>query len=194
LIASSAPQPFQVARIGVDPGTFGVFYEEHFDRVLGFVTRRVSDPYLAADLTADVFVAAIESASSYRPDRAVPVAWLYGIARHVVARHASRARREFDAMARFAGQQMVDADDIAVIEDRIDAARSARALADACAALPPSLQAVVELVGVDGLTVAAAAQVLGIRPSSVRVRLFRARRLLNQSSRLVDQSVLEVTS
>src|SRR5206468_1886418 len=39
----------------------------------------------AADLTADVFVAVIESAGSYRRSRGEPVAWLFGIARNVVA-------------------------------------------------------------------------------------------------------------
>lgn len=42
---------------------FGTFYEDHIDAVLGFVTRRVADPHLAADLTADIFLAAMGSAA-----------------------------------------------------------------------------------------------------------------------------------
>ncbi|MGW7106806.1 RNA polymerase sigma factor [Streptomyces xanthophaeus] len=67
------------------PEGFGAFYEEHIDAVLGFVTRRVADPHLAADLTADVFLAAMGSARGYRPDRGAPVAWLFGIARNVLS-------------------------------------------------------------------------------------------------------------
>ncbi|MGW6991964.1 RNA polymerase subunit sigma, partial [Streptomyces sp. NPDC054946] len=34
------------------PEGFGVFHEEHIGADLGFVTRRVADPHLAADLVA----------------------------------------------------------------------------------------------------------------------------------------------
>jgi hypothetical protein len=60
---------------------FERFYREQVEMVQRFVARRVDDPYLAADLTADVFVAAIESARSYRRGRGEPTAWLLGIAR-----------------------------------------------------------------------------------------------------------------
>jgi DNA-directed RNA polymerase specialized sigma24 family protein len=50
-----------------------------------FVARRVADPYTAADLTADVFLAVIGSVHTYRPGKGSPVAWLYGIARNVIA-------------------------------------------------------------------------------------------------------------
>ena len=59
-----------------------------------FVARRVADPYLAADLTADVFLAAIDSAPSYRPERGEPAAWLFGIARNVVGTEHRRSGRE----------------------------------------------------------------------------------------------------
>lgn len=39
----------------------------------------------AADLTADVFLAAIESSGTYEPNRGAPAAWLFGIAQFVVA-------------------------------------------------------------------------------------------------------------
>lgn len=41
--------------------------------------------HLAADLTADVFLRAIESAESYDPRLGPPAAWLTGVARNVVA-------------------------------------------------------------------------------------------------------------
>ncbi|MCK2221935.1 hypothetical protein MF672_050225 [Actinomadura sp. ATCC 31491] len=34
-----------------------------------FVVRRVSDPHFAADLTADIFLAALDSAHTYVPGR-----------------------------------------------------------------------------------------------------------------------------
>jgi RNA polymerase sigma factor (sigma-70 family) len=92
--------PRDLPLIRTDPDALETFYEEHFDAVQRFVARRVGSPELAADLTADVFVAAIESAGRYRADRGAPAAWLYGIARHVVAAELRRERRARGAAAR----------------------------------------------------------------------------------------------
>jgi DNA-directed RNA polymerase specialized sigma24 family protein len=46
-----------------DPEAFARFYERHEVLVVGYLMRRVRDPETAADLTAEVFAAALESAS-----------------------------------------------------------------------------------------------------------------------------------
>ncbi|MDH6136668.1 RNA polymerase sigma factor (sigma-70 family) [Kitasatospora sp. MAA4] len=160
------------------PEKFGEFYRDHVDAILGFVTRRVADPQLAADLTADIFVAALEAADGYRPDRGAPIAWLYGIARNVIAGHARGRIREQGAVARLSGRRLLDDEDIAALEERIDAQQAVRALADRHAALSEPLRAVLDLVALDGLSTAETAQALGITHATVRVRLHRARRLL----------------
>jgi DNA-directed RNA polymerase specialized sigma24 family protein len=88
-----------LAEITSDPDALERFYRQHVEAVQRFVARRVDDPYLAADLTADVFVAAIESAGSYRRSRGEPVAWLYGIARNVVAGDRRRKAKELRTAA-----------------------------------------------------------------------------------------------
>jgi DNA-directed RNA polymerase specialized sigma24 family protein len=52
---------------------------EHVTSVTRFVPRRVTDPHTVADLTAEVFLAAIGSAHTYGPGQGTRVAWLYGI-------------------------------------------------------------------------------------------------------------------
>jgi RNA polymerase sigma factor (sigma-70 family) len=168
-----------VRRIGSDPAAFEAFYREYVDAVERFVVRRVTDPHRAADLTAEVFLAAIESADGYRPSRGAPVAWLYGVARNVLAADRRRQGRELDAAYRFGGRRLLDEDDIARLEDRIDAEAQAGRLYLALDRLSDAERAVVELVSVDGLTVQDAARVLGIRPVTARVRLHRARRRLH---------------
>jgi RNA polymerase sigma-70 factor, ECF subfamily len=169
-----------VARIGRDPDAFEAFYREHVDAVERFVARRVRDAHLVADLTTDVFLAAIDSAHRYRPRRAEPIAWLYGVARNVVAAEFRRSERERCATKRVAGRSLVDDDDLARLEERIDAESRARGLHDAMARLPDGERAVLELVAVDGLAVGEAAQALGIRAVAARVRLHRARRWLQE--------------
>ena len=90
----------ELAEITSDPDAFERFYREHVGAVQRFVARRVGDPSLAADLTADVFVAVIESAGSYRRSRGEPIAWLFGIAHKVVAGEHRRKARELRATSR----------------------------------------------------------------------------------------------
>jgi RNA polymerase sigma factor (sigma-70 family) len=164
--------------IGTDAEAFARFYRTHVEDVERFVARRVSDPWLAADLTADVFLAVIESAARYSPDRGRPLAWLYGIARNVVADAQRRDARERHATSRIRGSELVDDADLAALSARIDAEADSRALHAALARLPASERAVIELVAVDGLTPGEAARALGISQVAARVRLHRARRAL----------------
>jgi RNA polymerase sigma-70 factor (ECF subfamily) len=161
-----------------DPAGFAAFYEQQFDTVLGFVTRRVDDPHLAADLTADIFVAALENAHTYDARRGAPVAWLYGISRNVIAAHFRGSARERQAVARNGGRRLLDEQDVNAIEARIDAGRAARLMAEAHAGLSEPLREVLDLVVVDRLTTREAAQALGISATAARVRLHRARKAL----------------
>ncbi len=166
------------AQIACDPDAFERFYRQHVEAVQRFVARRVDEPYLVADLTADVFVAVIESAGSYRRSRGEPVAWLYGIAGNVVAGERRRKAKELRATAEVRGRELVDEDDVARLHQLIDGESAARELYRQLTLLPAGERAVLELVALDGLSVAEAGQALGIGSVAARVRLHRARRRL----------------
>jgi RNA polymerase sigma-70 factor (ECF subfamily) len=168
-----------LAEIASNPDVFERFYREHVEAVQRFIARRVNDPYLAADLTADVFVAAIESAGSYRRSRGEPAAWLYGIARNVVAGERRRNAKELRMAVHVRGRELLDEDDLAALHDRIDREAEARGLYRELTGLPSGERAVFELVALDGLTVGEAGQALGIGAVAARVRLHRARRRLH---------------
>lgn len=170
-----------LARISRDPAAFEEFYRAHVDAVQRFIARRVSDPYVAADLTAEVFLAVIDSAESYRPGKAPVGAWLYGIARNVMASHRRRHAREAKVATAIAGRALVDAGDLLRLEERIDAQRQARTLYEAMDRLSESEREVLELVALDGLTSAEAAAALGISQVAARVRLHRARRQMRSA-------------
>jgi RNA polymerase sigma factor (sigma-70 family) len=185
----------ELTEITSDPDAFERFYREHVEAVQRFVARRVDDPYLAADLTADIFVAAIESAGSYRRSRGEPVAWLFGIARNVVAEAHRRNAKELQAAARIRGREIVDEDDLAALHERLDRESAARELYGELTKLPAGERAVLELVVLDGLSTHEAGRALGIRTVAARVRLHRARRRLQ--SHLLDletNALKEVTT
>ncbi len=170
---------FAVSEIGTDSGVFERFYRTHVSAVKRFVARRVDDPFLVADLTADVFVAAIDSASRYDERKGNPEAWLWGIARNVVAAEVRRTSNEVRFTARsLVGRELVDSDDLPAINAKIDAESSARAIYREMERLSEGDRAVLELVALDGLEVREAAAALGISAVAARVRLHRARRTL----------------
>jgi RNA polymerase sigma factor (sigma-70 family) len=173
-----AEETRDLAGIGRDPDRFETFYRQHIDAVQRFVARRVADPHLVADLTAEVFLAVIRSAHTYRADRGSVVGWLYGVAHNVVSAERRRRAREHRAHERVAGRRELTGEDVARIEDRIDAEARARHLGAAMDRLNPGERAVLELVVLDGLTVTDAAHALHLQPVTARVRLHRAKRAL----------------
>jgi RNA polymerase sigma factor (sigma-70 family) len=99
------------------PAAFDEFYVRHERLVLAFLRRRTGSADTALDLTAETFVAALESARRYRPAEGPAVAWLLGIARHKLLRSLERGRVEARARRKLA-MPRVEFDDADL--DRID--------------------------------------------------------------------------
>lgn len=171
-----------VSDIGASPDAFEAFYRENVEDVQRFVSRRVSDPHDAADLTAEVFLAVIESAQAYRPGAGPPRAWLFGIARNVVAMEHRRRVHRLTVMGRVIGQRVLEPDAMERAVERIDAQQEARRLHARLSELSPPLCAVVELVVIDELSVIEAATVLGISAGTARARLHRSRKKIAETS------------
>ena len=168
----------QLRWIGTDPDLFEAFYREQVEDLQRFVARRVGERERAADLTAEIFLAAIDSAHRYRPRLGSPKAWLYGIARVLVANDRRQLGRQRAGEEGLRGSALLDSDDATRIDARIDAAAQSRRLYAAMDDLPEAERAVLELVALDELTVAEAAAAVGVRAGTARVRLYRARRKL----------------
>jgi RNA polymerase sigma-70 factor (ECF subfamily) len=168
----------QVPFIGTDPDLFEAFYRQHVEGVQRFVARRVGDRQRAADLTAEIFLAAIDSSARFDRRRGTPRAWLYGIARVLVADDRRRSGRERIGAERLRGSAMLGEDDAARMDARIDAEAQSRRLYEAMDRLPEGERAVLELVALDELSVAEAATAARVRAATARVRLHRARRRL----------------
>jgi RNA polymerase sigma-70 factor, ECF subfamily len=74
-----------------DRAAFAVLYRRHLQRVYRYLLARLGDEHLAQDVTAQSFLAALESLPHYRGQGAF-AAWLLGIARNKAA-DALRGRR-----------------------------------------------------------------------------------------------------
>ena len=168
-----------VAHISHDPDAA----EELFRRQVRPLTRHVSAAFSHAshraedvnDVVSSTFLAAIESAHRFDPSRGTAAAWLIGIANNLVAAHRRRSFTEARAVLRFGGRRHSGADDFAATDERIDAHRSGAEVIARLNELPPAESALMRLLVEEGLTVSEAADVLGIRPATARMRLARAR-------------------
>jgi RNA polymerase sigma-70 factor, ECF subfamily len=78
----------------IDPTKFAELYDRNFDRLYAFFARRVTTREEAQDLTAEVFHQALASIRNFKWQGAPFVAWLYGIAAHVLSWHRQRLGKQ----------------------------------------------------------------------------------------------------
>jgi RNA polymerase sigma-70 factor (ECF subfamily) len=164
--------------IAAGPGALPEFYRRHVAKVMGMGVRRFGNPEDVADFVATVFLEVLRSAGGFDPRRGTAVSWLYGLAGNVATGMYRRGARATGAEQRFAGRALLDADDYARVEERIDAAATLRRAYEAMHQLDDADRRLLELVAVDGLSTGEAAGALRITPVAARVRLLRARRRL----------------
>jgi RNA polymerase sigma-70 factor (ECF subfamily) len=125
-----------LAAIAAGPGFLPEFYRRHVAKVTGVGARRFSTPEDVADFVANVFLEVLRSAGGYDPRRGDAVAWLYRLAGNVAAGMRRQQRQSTDAEHRLAGRALLDADDYARVEERIDAAAALRRAYEAMQQLP----------------------------------------------------------
>ena len=82
-----------VRRAHTDAQAFGALYDRYVQRVYRYCLYRTNRPHEAEDLTAQIFLAALESLPRYRQDGHF-AAWLFSIARNKVAEYHRRAAHE----------------------------------------------------------------------------------------------------
>jgi RNA polymerase sigma factor (sigma-70 family) len=166
---------------------FERLYRANVQAVMGYFARRSRDPQVVADLTADTFVAVINSFEAFDPGKGTARAWIFGIARRVYASFCEAHSHQQHKLQRLAGRRDLDQDEVEELLDRIDAERAGRDLVAALASLPERDRAVIELVDLAGLRPKEAAAALGLPPGAVRMRLMRTRARLRKQATTTNQ-------
>ena len=154
--------------------------------VVRFARALAHDDALADDLVQETYLRAYRSWATFRPG-ADARRWLFTICRNVYLRHREREGRvvdtsgedaELESLAAAVEHGQAERGGLGDLLDRIDVAPAIRT---ALAAVPEVYRTAAILVDVEGESYEAAAEVLGVPVGTVRSRLFRARRLLQQS-------------
>lgn len=162
-----------------DAGAFAAFYRRHEDAMLLFFLRRTRDPETAADLTAEVFAAAMGASKRFRRRPQPAVAWLYGIAKNKLAASRRRKRVEDRARRRLEMEPLMLTDDaLERVEALADAGRSAQILERLLAELPPDQHEAVRSRIVDERDYEEIALELECSPSVIRQRVSRGLRTM----------------
>lgn len=152
-----------------EPGAFAEIYERFYQGIFNYVFYRVIDEPLAEDLTAEVFVKALEAIDTYT-FRGVPFsAWLYRIANNLVTDHFRRKPRNNHLPL----EETQVADDESPT-DLMERGFTQRELQSALALLTDEQQQVVILKFVDGMSNVEVASVLGKTEGAIKSLQHRA--------------------
>ena len=160
------------------PSAFSLVYREKARELLAYFVRRTFDVEVARDLAAETFAQAFEHRRRFRGQTdGEAAAWLYGIARHQLARYARTGVIQRRALDRL-GIEMsaVSEDDHQRIVELAGLADLRKTVSDAFSALPHEQREALRLRVVDEQTYEDVAAVLGVSEETARARVSRALR------------------
>lgn len=169
-------------------GGFDLFYRRHCRAVLAFHARRVREPELAADLTAETFATALLIVRDRkRALPASPVGWLFTIAHYKFLGSQRRGQVEDKARRKLMFEPMQVSDDaVALLEDQIAATDL---LAHLAVSLPADQFEALRARVIDERSYREIARELRCSESLVRMRVSRALRTLRSTSLTSQQEV-----
>jgi RNA polymerase sigma-70 factor (ECF subfamily) len=172
--AASASDETLIKQIAAgDKSAMRTLFERHNVKVYRFVLRIVRDAALAEDTVSETFIDAWQHAGRYE-GRASVSSWLIGIARHR-ALDAAR-RRPTESLECDAAQNAIDpARDPEAELGQKDTGAMVRS---ALAALSREHAEIIDLVYYQEKSIREIAEILGIPESTVKTRMFYARKRL----------------
>jgi RNA polymerase sigma-70 factor (ECF subfamily) len=163
-----------------DNDAFDALYDSLAPRLHAFLSRRARDAETTEDLVQQTFLQIHFARQHFTPGAPV-MPWAFAIARRLLIDSFRRTRHEGSRDA-----PAIDMDDRPMPSSReqIDALVGKRRLtqqvAEELLRLPEANRTAFELVQYDGLSMAEAAQALGLTVSAVKTRAFRAYQSLRE--------------
>ena len=167
-----------------DRSAFDLLFMRYEQKILGLIGRRLRDPEEIQDVAQEAFIKAFRALPRFRGDSAF-YTWLYRIADNTVKNHiAAKSRRppavDIDVeSAQFmdGAQSLRDEEDpaAALARDELSAA-----IGQAIGALPDDLRSAVTLRELDGLSYEQIASIMQCPVGTVRSRIFRARKAIDE--------------
>lgn len=156
----------------------------NLEDVARFAYSLTRDQADADDLVQETFLRAYRAWSSYEPGSDCR-RWLFTICRNAFLRSRERERRvvaiDDPELESLAAATIADSADRGGYGDLFSSIDLGPAIARALEELPAAFREAVELVDVNDMSYDKAAEILGVPIGTIRSRLFRGRRLLQES-------------
>lgn len=157
-----------------DTDAFAALYRENVQVVFRYIYNRVNDLHQAEDLTADVFMRALQSIGGYTDQGKPFIAWLYRIAHARVVDHYRKTGRR-PPESELENEPIPVHDDL---DESILRKQAASALREAIAALTGDQQQVVVLRFIEGYRLEQVADIMGKNANAIKALQHRALRSL----------------
>ncbi len=165
-----------ISRIGAgDEIAMRVLFVRHQGRVLGFIRRILRNEAMAEEVANEVFLEVWRGAHTFQ-DRCSGLTWVLSIAHHRCL-NVLRKRSEGCLDDAEAAHIADDDDDPEVIAQKADKAQVLRRCSEA---LPPIYREIIDLVYYHELSIREVSEVLDLPDGTVKTRLFKARKRLEQ--------------
>jgi RNA polymerase sigma-70 factor (ECF subfamily) len=150
--------------------------DQHRDRLLRYVTNMVRDPGNAEDLLQEILLRAHRGFANLRADEAVTT-WLFRIATHACVDHFRQRARQ-PTIDTNADPDVLDPPEPITLQTTIEQREMSQCVQRFLEALPDDYRSVLMLIELEGLSGPEASTLLGIPLTTVKMRLHRARHLL----------------
>jgi len=163
----SAPSPHEeillMRRAQANPKAFAPLYDHYFERVYAYCAHRVNNPQEAEDLCSQVFLNILKSLHTYQGG--MVAAWIFTIARHVVAHHY----RSEKPIISLDGLDFATHD----IAPLLDVEEEKRIIRELVSALPTEKRDLLHLMLDSGLSSSEIGGMMGKSAGAVRVEIHR---------------------
>jgi RNA polymerase sigma-70 factor (ECF subfamily) len=158
-----------------------------------FLRRMGASPEAADDLTQETFLRIVAARGSFA--RGKPVApWAYSIARNCFISHARSKKSKLARGSLNSDDLELPATDTPTAEEESMARQSADIVSRALASMTPARREAFVLLRYEGLSVAAAAQIVGISEGALKIRAFHAYEILRSALSGSDEAVPDTQS
>ena len=183
---SEDPDPWGRAMAEAQSGderAYRVLLEELLPAIRRQVRAKVSDAADAEDIVQNALISIHRGRHTYRPERPFGP-WMRTIVRHCVIDSFRQRGRRLNHEVHVESPELFAAP---TEPDELERAELAAPLADALRALPSAQRQAVELIHLQGLSVAEAALRVGVTPGALKVRAHRGYRALRERLKDVEE-------
>lgn len=159
--------------ISRSPEAFGEFYRRHEEAILVYLLRRTPNAEVAADLTAEVFAAALIGAPAFNDRDRPAVPWLFTIAKNKLTDSYRRAQVENTARRELGTPPLQLTDDLLDHLEHLNTSTAGQDALDRLQHLPDDQRDAIRAHVLDDRSYLDIATELGTSPSVVRQRVSR---------------------